>query len=210
MNFARFFSNVQDAPWYAHFLNPVLEILATLPTGAKILDVGTGAGKLIELGQEKLDLHWVGADTDEAMLAQARQRPSLQNMPLQHLQPDTPLPFENASFDAVTFCSVLFLLPNPRPLLEEAWRILRPNGRIIVLTPTGSGRISQALLQQIGIYPANWTFFLWRSMTAASGQAWSKKETMKEFSTRHAVNYYFETQFSDLTLVEVVQKGERA
>ena len=83
---ARFFRYVQDAPWYSHFLNPVLQSLQNLPENAKVLDVGTGAGKLLERGLSQTSLRWEGADIDPAMLAEARQRPSLRDMPL-HSEP---------------------------------------------------------------------------------------------------------------------------
>ena len=207
MNFARFFRRVQDAPWYAHFLNPVFDKLAALPVRAKVLDVGTGAGKLIEMGQKKLDLNWVGADTDEAMLTQARKRPSLRDVPLELLTADAPLPFPDQSFDAITFCSVLFLLPDPQPLLNETMRILRPGGLLIVLTPTGEGNISPALLRRIGLSPANSTFFLWRSRTADSGQSWLRKETLKTFALEHEAEYQREFVFNDLALVELISRA---
>lgn len=174
MNGARFFRRVQDAPWYAHFLQPVLAALPAQP-GAAVLDVGTGAGKLMELGQALPHLHWTGADTDAAMLAEARQRPLLHQTPLHQLTPGDPLPFPDAQFDAVTFCSVLFLLPDPTPLLAEAWRMLRPNGRLIALTPSG-GAGTPDIMGTIGWHPSNWTFFLWRQMTAGNGRRWAQQK----------------------------------
>ncbi len=207
MNFARFFRNVQDAPWYAHFLNPVLQALQPLPENATILDIGTGAGKLIEMGQKELNLQWVGADTDEAMLAAARQRPSIRDVPLELLKAGSPLPFPNQSFDAVTFCSVLFLISDPAPLLQEGWRILRPGGMLVALTPAGKGQVRPALLRQIGFSPANATFFLWRSMTASSGRAWSQRDTLETFAHSHQADYRRQDVFNGLALLEIVQAG---
>ena len=184
-----------------------MDSLKSLSEDAKVLDVGTGAGKLIEMGQKELNLHWVGADTDEAMLTEARQRPSFRDVPLELLKAGSPLPFPDQSFDAVTFCSVLFLISDPAPLLEERWRILRLGGILVALTPTGKGQVRPAFLRQIGFSPANATFFLWRSMTASSGRAWSQRDTLETFARSHQADYRSEKVFNGLALLEIVQAG---
>ena len=204
MNMAQFFHYVQDAPWYFHFLQPVLQTLRPLQNNASVLDVGTGAGKLLELGKSHTSFRWEGADTDNEMLVEARKRSSLRDTPLHSLRPDK-LPFENASFDAVTFCSVLFLIPNPYPLLEETARVLRPNGRLVTLTPTGEGNITPQVLGQIGTHPRNWTFFLWRQMTSGNGRVWTEKATLVEFARRKNATYNKEIVFNGLAAIEWIQ-----
>ncbi len=204
MNMAQFFYYVQNAPWYFHFLQPVLQTLQSLQNNARVLDVGTGAGKLLELGKSQTSFHWEGADTDNEMLSEARRRPLLQDTPLHLLSPDK-LPFVNASFDAVTFCSVLFLIPNPLPLLEEAARILRPNGHLVALTPTGEGHVTPEVISKIGVHPRNWTFFLWRQMTSGNGRAWAQKGTLAEFARQKNATYSKQIVFNGLAAVEWIQ-----
>jgi SAM-dependent methyltransferase len=48
------------------------------------------------------------------------------------------LPFETASFDCITCGYVLEHLPDPRPGLAEIARILRPGGRLLLLTTEDS------------------------------------------------------------------------
>jgi ubiquinone/menaquinone biosynthesis C-methylase UbiE len=203
---ARFFSNVQDAPWYTHFLNPVLGNLANLDPHATILDVGTGAGRLIELGQMRTHHHWIGADTSADMLAEARRRPHLQHTPLHNLSTDGKLPLDNESVDAVVYCSVLFLLPNPERLLDEAWRVLRAGGRVVVLTPSGEGKLPTSILRNIGIHPNNWTFLLWRNMTAGQGRAWSQRHVLQSFAKQHHATYQRERVFYGLAYMETMGK----
>ena len=204
MNMAQFFYYVQDAPWYFHFLKPVLQILEPLPDHAKVLDVGTGAGKLLELGKSQTSFHWEGADTDKEMLVEAQKRKVLRDAPFHLLSPDK-LPFENASFEAVIFCSVLFLIPNPLPLLEETARVLRSNGRLVALTPTGEGHITPEVISQIGVHPRNWTFFLWRQMTSGNGRAWAQKGTLAEFARQKNATYKKQIVFNGLAAVEWIQ-----
>lgn len=200
---ARFFRNVQDAPWYAAFLQPARDALAPLADGAVALDVGTGAGKLIELEPR---LAWTGIDTDAGMLTEARQRPALHATPLLHVVAGSPWPVDDASMDAVTFCSVLFLLADPQPLIEDAWRTLRPGGRVVVLTPSGkqAGRWGAALRH--GSLPANWTFHLWRRMTAARGRDWSTRTHLADFARAQRAGYAHSTGFDGLATVEVLVK----
>jgi ubiquinone/menaquinone biosynthesis C-methylase UbiE len=204
LSFARFFKYVQDAPWYDHFLEPVLAALRPLPSGAKLLDIGTGAGKLLELAQTQLGLTAVGSDTDAEMLAQARKRPSLATTPLHLLEKNQPLPFADGSFDAVTICSVLFLLDDPLPLLQEAVRLLRPNGRIIILTPTGNGRLHPALFKQMGWSIHNWTFFMWRRMTAGSGRSWAAKNILSTFAAENQLTYRCQPGFHGFAIAEIL------
>lgn len=206
--FAGFFKQVQDAPWYQMFLNPAIHELETLPPGSKVLDVGTGAGRFIELAQNQLSLSFVGIDTDEAMLAQARTRPALANVPLRMVKPDQPLPF-GEEFDAISLCSVLFLLEDPLALLEEALRVLKPDGKIVVLTPSTHGNARDAIrvLSQVDFTVSNWTFFLWRRMTRSGARRWELANTLVEFAERSRSTYTRRLIFSDFAVVEVLRKN---
>jgi SAM-dependent methyltransferase len=46
------------------------------------------------------------------------------------------LPFPNESFDGVAILYVLYHLPDPRPALAEAYRVMRPGGLISVAAPS--------------------------------------------------------------------------
>lgn len=207
-SFANFFTRVQDAPWYHLFLTPAIEELETLPAGSKVLDIGTGPGKFIELAQNQLPLSYVGTDIDGAMLAQARQRPALTNVPFHKSEPDQPLPFEDATFDAICFCSVLFLLDDPYPLLDEALRILRPVGKIIVLTPTGHKTFKRSwkALLKLNFDICHWTFLLWRNATRLNARRWTQKNRLAKFVKKTDLGYSKRLVFEGLAAVEVIQK----
>lgn len=60
--------------------------------------------------------------------------------------PWTALPFDEASFDVVLVRDLLPALPPDRRLgcLREAWRVLRPSGRVMVIdSTTGSGLLGR-------------------------------------------------------------------
>lgn len=56
------------------------------------------------------------------------------------------LPFDSESFDTVTFVACLNHIPEREAALREAWRVLRPGGRVVV-TMIGDlvGRVGHAL-----------------------------------------------------------------
>jgi ubiquinone/menaquinone biosynthesis C-methylase UbiE len=66
-----FFSNVQEAPWYVEFLEPVV---SQIPPFTKVLDIGTGSGKLLQLLLNEKNSDCTGIDTSESMLAEAEKK----------------------------------------------------------------------------------------------------------------------------------------
>lgn len=107
-------------------LRPVLDALAGAP-GPRLLDVGGGTGNyalaLRERGFEPT-VH----DLSEPMLARARDKG------LPTVRSDaTALPFDDASFDAVTLISMIHHVPDWRAALAEAARVLRPDGRLALM-----------------------------------------------------------------------------
>lgn len=207
LSFAHFFRYVQNAPWYNLFLEPALEELRSLSADAAVLDIGTGTGGFIEeVARVHPDFQIVGTDIDAEMLAQAQKRPFLSTIPLHLLEKDEPLPFADATFDAICFCSVLFLLDNPLSLLQEAARLLRPSGRIIILTPTGNGRLQPSTLRKIGINVHNWTYFIWRNRTAENGRSWAADDRLPSYAAENKLAYDKKDGFMEMAVVEVLTR----
>lgn len=93
-----------------------------------VLDVGCGEG---ELACHLPRRAWVGADASPTMLAGA---------PEPHVHADaTALPFKDGSFGGVALLYVLHHLPDPRPALADAHRVLRPGGMLAVAAPSRHG-----------------------------------------------------------------------
>ncbi len=100
-----------------------------LRPGARILDVGCGRGVLLSvLADHGFEAH--GVEVSEAACWGADPRAQIRIAPrLAEAR------YEAGHFDEVIFWHVLEHLPEPRETLEEARRILRPGGRLIVAVP---------------------------------------------------------------------------
>jgi len=109
------------------------EALGAEPLG-RLLDIGTGTGRIAELLAEQAD-QVVALDKSPEMLRLARAR--LQNLPSdawELVQGDfIALPFEPGSFDTVVLHQVLHYAHEPAYVLQEAARVCRPGGRIAIV-----------------------------------------------------------------------------
>jgi len=96
--------------------------------GKKILDVGAGTGRL------SLMLSHVGAevtalDISAKMLAILKRK----NHSIKTVVADAEsLPFENETFDLVTAAFFIVHLSNPKRFFEEAYRVLKPSGELLI------------------------------------------------------------------------------
>ena len=104
------------------------------PQPGRLLDVGTGTGRLLELVAPRVE-RGLGVDASRAMLALARSR--LSKPELAHCavrQADMyRLPLTDGAFDAAVLQMVLHYAEDPAAAVAEAARVLRPGGRLIVV-----------------------------------------------------------------------------
>ena len=97
-------------------------------TPARVLDVGTGPGLAPALAAQQGHAA-VGVDNDAAMLAQSLH-------PAVVLAEGARLPFPAGAFDLTLASNVLYLLPEPLPVLREMARVTASGGRVAVLNPS--------------------------------------------------------------------------
>ena len=94
--------------------------------GYKLLDIGCGVGTYIEQF-EKLHMEVYGVDRDISHIY----HPNLRQC---NFEKDR-IPFANNSFDYIFCKSTIEHIENVNHLLSEAYRVLVPLGKIIILTP---------------------------------------------------------------------------
>jgi ubiquinone/menaquinone biosynthesis C-methylase UbiE len=138
-------------------VNQRLRTLAAmgLLRGESVLDAGCGTGLLLR--QQALAVgaggRSEGIDFSDDMLAHARDRcAGLDQVRLQQGTVES-LPFEDASFDALSCTQTLLYVEQVVRALEEFHRVLKPGGRLAVLETDWSGAImnshDQALTRRI-------------------------------------------------------------
>ena len=129
--YARLLSLGQDPRWRSFLVSRV-----RAGPGDRVLDVATGTGAVaIQLARD-LRCEIVGLDQSAEMLAAARERVARAGLSdrieLVEGHADE-LPFEDASFDALTFTYLLRYVPDPAATLSELARVVRPGGTLAAL-----------------------------------------------------------------------------
>lgn len=112
------------------------KLLAALPARGlgRLLDLGTGSGRLIELLAPRAETA-TGIDLSRDMLAAARARLGAAGLGRVALrQADaTRLPFADGSFDTVTLSMLLHHVDDPAAVIAEAGRVLAPGGALALI-----------------------------------------------------------------------------
>ncbi|HBH48962.1 MAG TPA: hypothetical protein DDX98_09990 [Bacteroidales bacterium] len=203
MSFSSFFSHVQESPWYGAFLSPVLD---QITHGSKVLDVGTATGKLIQMLVREKSTDCTGVDIDESMLKEARRK--LDGVPstLKQIDTQADFPFQDECFDHVCICNVLFNLDmkNRDRLLSKCHRVLKRNGKIVVLSPTGMGKLS--ILASRFVMRGNKTIGLWYLLTRKNARSWSTGNYLEDYCKSRQLTYARTVVFDGLGLVETLEK----
>lgn len=130
-DFAPLYDKVFGKIFYSR-LERVIEDLE-IPRGAKVLEVGAGTGTSFPAYPRHCEV--TGIDLAPDMLARARQKirengwVHLKVMEMNALD----LEFPENSFDYVMAFHVVTVVPDPVRMIEEAKRVCKPGGRIVIV-----------------------------------------------------------------------------
>jgi phosphatidylethanolamine/phosphatidyl-N-methylethanolamine N-methyltransferase len=109
--------------------------------GTDVLEVGVGTG--LALPRYTQDKRITGIDLSKEMLRKARERirhAALTNVRALHEMDAEATSFEDASFDIAVGMFVASVVPNPRRLLAEMRRLVRPGGDILLVNHFAAAR----------------------------------------------------------------------
>lgn len=111
------------------------KLLARLPTGARVLEVGSGGGQLaVRLAEKRSDLSIVGLDLSPEQVARASDRARSLAARVRFVEGSAmALPFDDGTFDAVLSVASIKHWPDPEQGLRECTRVLRAGGALAVI-----------------------------------------------------------------------------
>ncbi len=128
----------------------VAEQAATVPTGARVLDVGAGTAPYRHLFS-----HCVYETHDFAQYQNYQDGSEGKYAPLNYVSDVCKIPVPDKSFDVILCTEVLEHVPYPIDALAEMCRIVKPGGTLFITAPLGSG-LHQQPFHFYGGYTDHW------------------------------------------------------
>ncbi|MCU1682181.1 MAG: SAM-dependent methyltransferase [Amycolatopsis sp.] len=137
----------------AAWADVLLPALASPP--GRVADLGCGTGTIaLLLAEAGYDVQ--GVDLSDAMVAAANAKMAAAGVAADLRQGDAAFPpFEPASFDVVLSRHVLWALDDPEAVLGRWIRLLRPEGRLVLIEghwPDGSGITAARCRELVGVH----------------------------------------------------------
>jgi len=128
-----------------------LEQCPFLENAEKVLDVGCGSGIVTSsLARRIKQGNVTGLDVSKKMIELAKQKFDSQNSKLDFLVGNAmALPFSDSKFDVVTSFNSLHWLSDAEKGLKEFYRVLKTEGRVVIVVPDTSPH-SSTLSQKVG------------------------------------------------------------
>jgi arsenite methyltransferase len=134
--------------------NPVT--LAGLNQGETVLDLGSGGGVDVFLASKKVGPKGkvIGVDMTRRMIARARQiaeKYGYDNVEFR-LGEIEKLPVEDCSIDVIISNCVINLSPDKKMVFKEAYRVLKPTGRMLISDMVTEGRLPSSVRKNLNFW----------------------------------------------------------
>jgi arsenite methyltransferase len=130
--------------------------LASLETGQTVLDLGSGAGLDCFFAAKKVGEtgHVIGVDMTPAMIERAQssaKRLNIQNVEFRQGYLED-LPVESSTVDVIISNCVINLAPDKSSVFAEAFRVLKPGGKLAVSDIVTDGPLPASIKQSLSAW----------------------------------------------------------
>src|SRR5713101_8027861 len=141
--FAAFYTWMTDRPAVRRWEDPLRREIVGQAQGV-VLEVGAGGGQNFPFYDPARTTRVEAVEPDEAMLVVARRALAAAPVPITLTRaPAEALPFPDAQFDTVVVTLVFCCVRDPERGLREVWRVLKPEGTLLLLEHVrAQGRIT--------------------------------------------------------------------
>ena len=111
----------------------LIKVIGEKPIGS-FVDIGTGTGRILALVAKQVE-QGIGIDQSAEMLAVARAYLEKENLKNVHVRKGDMynMPLDDESVDLATVHLVLHYSQDPAPVINEAVRVLKPSGRLVIV-----------------------------------------------------------------------------
>lgn len=135
---------------YQEMMSEIVSHLDLKP-GQRLLDAGCGTGNLEfalwQRFQKKYPEHPMridAVDFSESMLLRAIKKcETIHEISFRWMNLNEPLPYPDGIFDKIACVNTLYALQNPENILSEFYRLLKKNGKIILVVPRSDFNTSE-------------------------------------------------------------------
>ncbi len=131
---------------YRQYLADIHEYIS--PTATNILELGCGTGNIWATADPSLTegVRIILLDSSPTMLDRTKGKlKSMKNMAMIQADMASRLPFEDRSLDQVIMANTLYTCQKPENVLAEVFRVLRPQGYLLISNPRSTFSMARIL-----------------------------------------------------------------
>jgi len=148
-------SSYDNSIWARWIHSWVENFSSDIPRKCSIIDIGCGTGNVLYELTKKDPYLLAGIDMSPKSIAIAKNKLKNSKAELKVGDAENKLPWGDKTFDIAVLTATIHHFPNPKKVLDEVFRVLKSEGRIIIADPYFFFPLRQIINLILRIYPIN-------------------------------------------------------